>query len=324
MLQFRKLTLSCALATSFAASAAQAQDCGEVTITEMDWASAAMVTAVAKFLMEEGYGCTVTTVPMASTPALASVAETGEPDFVTEVWANSAPAYAGMVAEGKIEQLTEVLSDGGVEAWWIPNYMLEEHPELATIEGILANPELVGGRFHNCPVGWTCKTVNSNMGIAAGFEEAGIEDFAHGSGETLAASIGAAYSNKEPWFGYYWAPTSLLGKYPMTIVDIGEHIPGSQECLIDPECADPVIGAFANSLVTTVVSEGFAAENAAVTDLMRNLSFTNQMMGSILAWQEDENASPEEAAVYFLSNNSDLWSDWISDEARANLSTLIK
>ena len=77
MLKLRTMALSCTLATGLAAGAAQAQECGEVSITEMDWASATIVTAVAKFLMEEGYGCSVTKVPSASVPALASVAETG-------------------------------------------------------------------------------------------------------------------------------------------------------------------------------------------------------------------------------------------------------
>jgi len=60
----------------------------------------------------------------------------------------------------------------------------------------LANPDLVGNRFHNCPVGWTCQIINTNMAKAA-FGDSGIEDFIHGSGETLAASIGAAFENEE-------------------------------------------------------------------------------------------------------------------------------
>ena len=31
-------------------------DCGEVTITEMNWASSAVLASVSKFLMESGYG----------------------------------------------------------------------------------------------------------------------------------------------------------------------------------------------------------------------------------------------------------------------------
>ena len=43
-------------------------DCGEVSITEMDWASSAVVTAVATFLMEQGYGCSVQKVPVFDGP----------------------------------------------------------------------------------------------------------------------------------------------------------------------------------------------------------------------------------------------------------------
>ena len=111
-------------------------DCGKVSITEMDWASSAVVTAVSKFLMEQGYGCEVQVVPSSTVPALVSLAETGEPDLLTEVWANSTPSYEPLLAEGKLVELTSVLSDGGVEAWWIPAYLAETNPELTTWEGM--------------------------------------------------------------------------------------------------------------------------------------------------------------------------------------------
>ncbi|MDB4841961.1 glycine/betaine ABC transporter substrate-binding protein [Planktomarina sp.] len=324
MLKLKQLPLSCVLMTGLAAGGAKAQDCGEVTITEMDWASATIVTSVAKFLMETGYGCSVVKVPSASNPALASVAETGEPDILTEIWTNGAPAYEGLIADGKITQLTEVLSDGGVEGWWVPNYLLEKHPELSTLEGIKANPGLVGNRFHNCPEGWTCKVVSTNMAKAAGLADAGIEDFVHGSGETLATSIASAFTDEAPWFGYYWAPTSILGKYPMTMVDIGPHDPEGHACNSNDDCANPMVGAFPKSIVTTVVSEAFMAENPAVTDLMRNLSFTNTQMGEVLAWQEANNASADEAAVYYFTNYKDSWGGWLNDAAREKLAALLK
>ena len=230
--------LGCVFAAAITASAAQADDCGEVSLMQADWGSAQIVTAVSKFLMEQGYGCEVTTVPLSSNPALASVSETGEPDILTEIWTNGAPAYQGLVDSGAIIPVTEVLSDGGVEGFFVPNYLVEEHPELATIEGIAANPELVGNRFHNCPEGWTCLNVSTNLMKAGGLIDAGIENFVHGSGETLAASIAAAYENKEPWFGFYWAPTSVLGKYPMTLVDMGPHDPEKHACNITAECDD--------------------------------------------------------------------------------------
>ena len=60
-----------AAAAVFAITAATTDahaDCGEVSITEMNWASASVVTNVAKFIMEQGYGCKVTPAPGARTP----------------------------------------------------------------------------------------------------------------------------------------------------------------------------------------------------------------------------------------------------------------
>ena len=87
-MKIKMFAATAAMALSFGATSASA-DCGEVSITEMDWASSAVVTAVANFLMTQGYGCDVQVVPSSTVPALTSLAETGKPDLLTEVWANS-------------------------------------------------------------------------------------------------------------------------------------------------------------------------------------------------------------------------------------------
>lgn len=316
--------LGCAFAAAITASAAQADKCGEVSIMQGDWGSAQIVTAVAKFLMEEGYGCEVTAVPLSSIPALASVAETGKPDILTEIWTNGAPAYQGLVDSGKIIPVTDVLSDGGVEGFFVPTYLVETHPELATIEGIVANPELVGNRFHNSPEGWVSINANTNLLKASGLLEAGLDNFVHGSGETLAASIATAFENKEPWFGFYWAPSAILGKYPMTLVDLGPHVPEKHACNITAECATPAVTSYPRSVVVTVLSKDFMAKNAEISDLMTNLSFTNEQMGETLAWVEENSASYEEGAAHFLTNYKDVWGPWLNDAARDKLSALLQ
>ena len=312
-----------AAAASFGATAAHA-DCGKVSITEMDWASSQVVTAVAAFLMEQGYGCDVQKVPSSTVPALTSLAETGEPDILTEVWANSTPSYEPLLAEGKLVELTHVLSDGGVEAWWIPQYLAESNPELTTWEGIMANPAAVGGKFHDCPSGWACDIINNNKLKAAGIEGSGLERFQHGSGETLQTSIAAAYADKAPWFGYYWAPTAVLGKYPMVRVEVPAHDPEGHICNGDPDCANPVFGAYPSAKVVTAVSGAFMEREPEIAELLKNVAFTNAEMGAVLAWRLDNNASNEEAAVYFLSTYKDVWADWLSDEAKAKLAPLLK
>lgn len=313
-----------AAALGFAFPAAASADCGEVSITEMNWASSAVVTHVSKFLMEQGYGCTITLIPSSTVPALASVSETGKPDIVTELWINGAPSYEELEAAGTIETLGDVLSDGGIEGWWIPTYLADAHPELKTIEGLLANPELVGSRFHQCPEGWGCQRVNAALAEAFDLEGNGFEVFQHGSGETMATSIASAVESKEPWLGYYWAPTSVLGKYDMTSVDLGPYNEEAHLCNADPECTEVGKSSYPVGPVKTIVTTKFTAENPDVSAMMANVSFTNKQMGELLAWQEANTASAEETAVYFLTNYKEVWPNWINDEAKGKLAALLK
>jgi len=57
---------------------------------------------------------------------------------------------------------------------------------------------------------------------------------------------------------------------------------------------------------------------------MGKISFDITLLSAILAWQEENSASAEEAAVYFLTNESAVWSQWINDAARAKLAAFIK
>ena len=300
-------------------------DCGEVSITEMNWASSQIITEVAKFLMEQGYGCAIEKVPSATTTSVASLAENNEPDIVTELWLNSTgDVYAKLEADGKVSRLAEVIAPGGVEGWWVPQYLSDANPELATIEGVMANPDLVGGRFNNCPDGWGCRIVNDNLVKALGLEDAGFEVFNHGSGETLQTSIAAAYENQEPWFGYYWGPTSVLGKYNMTKVALGGIDTMVHSANQNKDNPSPGVSDFPPAPVLTVATAELAAQKPDIAELMSKISFDVDLMSALLAWQEDNKASAEEAAVYFLTTESDTWSQWVNDAAREKLASLIK
>ena len=64
-----------------------------------------------------------------------------------------------------------------------------------------------------------------------------------GSAAGLDGSIAKAAERGENWFGYYWSPTALIGKYNMQAVDMGEFAGKDNwdNCLSKPEqeCANP-------------------------------------------------------------------------------------
>ena len=306
------------LAGAMAPMAANAE-CGEVSVAEMNWTSGGIMTGVTEFLLEQGYGCDVTVVPSATTTAITSLAENNEPDIVPELWVNSAPLYFELAEEGKVVKASDAFSNGGTEHWLVPSYLVEENPELATIEGILNNPDLVGARFHNCPDGWGCRIVNDSLKEAFDLEGNGIEVFNHGSGETLKAAMASAYEAGEPYFGYYWGPTSPLGKYDFVSVDLGPYNEDVHDCNQNTECNEVGVSSFPSASVFNVVTSDLAEREPEAFELMQNLTFDNDVMSGLLAWHTDNEASVDEAVVYFLQNNQEEWMSWLSEDARANL-----
>lgn len=325
MFGIRKIVAGLATGLFLSSATFAHADCGEVSITEMNWASSQFVTAVATYLMENGYGCTVKKVPSSTVTSVVSLAENSEPDIVTELWLNSAgPAYLKLEAEGKVIRLANVITPGGVEGWWIPQYLADAHPELLTIEGIMANPELVGGRFHNFPEGWGGTIVNKNLITALDMESEKMKIFGHGSVETMAASIASAYNNKEPWFGAWYGPTLEFGRYPMARVKIG---PYDEDIHLANQSADnpnPQVSDYPDAPVITVSTAAFTEREPEVAELMRNVTFDVNYVSSMLSWMNENGATADEAAAHFLDTQSSIWSQWLNDSAREKLAALIK
>jgi glycine betaine/proline transport system substrate-binding protein len=299
-------------------------DCGDVSLSEPTFAGGTLSASIIKFFLEQGYGCSVTTMPGSSVTTLTSIAETGTPDILAEVAPNSAPVYYEMEAEGKVVTLSNVISEGYLEGWWVPKYLADAHPAVMTIDGILADPSIVGGMFHNCPNGWGCRVKNDNLKVAFEFEAAGLEVFDHGSGETLSSSMAAAYADEAPWFGYYWAPTAVMGRYEMVQVDMGEFDETAYNCMREPDCTNPQRTSFKTSPAVLAATRDFEQREPDVADMLKRLSLTNADKQILLAWQEDNNASSDETAVYFIQNFQDVWSGWLNDAALEKLSPLLK
>lgn len=311
------LLLTCAtLSTSV-----YADECGKVTIADMNWNSATLVANVDRFILEHGFGCEAELVPGDTMPTGAAMIEKGQPDIAPEFWSNSMKeALDKGVAEGRIRYAGVTLSDGGEEGFWVPAYMVEKDPTLATIAGIKANAKLfehpedpTKSAFMGCPAGWNCQISSSNLFDAMKLADDGFELIDPGSGAGLAGSIAKAYERKEAWFGYYWAPTGVLGKYKMVKVDFGSGIDIKQfkECITQEDCLTPKPTMYPPSAVDSVVTESFAKKAPEALAYIAGRSFTNAQMNTLLAWMEDQQADGEYTAEYFLKNYEDTWSKWV-------------
>jgi glycine betaine/proline transport system substrate-binding protein len=90
------------------------------------------------------------------------------------------------------------------------------------------------------------------------------------------------------------------------------------------DAPNPKASSFPAAPVLTIVTKDFMASHPDVAALMGNVTFKTDTMSQLLAWKQDNNASNEEAAVYFLKNNPDEWSAWINDAATTKLTALLQ
>ena len=321
-----KLLASTMLAAGICAFAgsAQAAGCGEVSIAEMNWASAGVTAHIDKFILEKGYGCTATLVPGDIVPTFASMNEKGQPDMAPEMWISSLRIpLAAAVEDGRLIQAAKILNEGGVEGWWIPKFIADANPDIRTVQDALKHPELFPApedaskaAIHNCPPGWNCHVSTANLYKALGAGKLGFELVDTGSAASLDGSIANAFEKKIGWLGYYWAPTSILGKYDMIRLSFNtEHDKAHWDtCTAVPDCPNPKVNSYPTSDVYTLVTKAFSEKAGIAMDYVKNRNWDNSTVNKILAWMEANQGTNGDGARYFLETYPDIWTKWVAPD----------
>ncbi|MCP3664468.1 MAG: ABC transporter substrate-binding protein [Gammaproteobacteria bacterium] len=327
----RKITLLTAstLLLTTSVSVFAAEGCGKVTIADMNWNSASLIANVDRFILEHGYGCAAELVPGDTMPTGTSMIEKGEPDIAPELWSNSMKdALEKGVSEKRLRYAGKSLADGGEEGFWVPQYLVDKYPSMSSIDGVIANAKLFKhpedpdrSAFYGCPAGWNCQISGGNLFKALKLDDAGFDLIDPGSGAGLSGSIAKAYERSEPWFGYYWAPTAVLGKYKMVKVDFGSGVDKDQfiNCTSNAECENPEVTMYPPSPVHTVTTESFAAKAPQAYDYLTRRAFKNDQMNQLLAWMEENQADGDIVMEYFLKNYESTWTPWVSQPVAAKI-----
>lgn len=324
----RLLLASAVAAGTMLGMAGQASaSCGTVSIAEMNWATAQLMANVDKVILQEGYGCEVEIVPGDTMPTFTSMNEKGQPDVAGELWINAvAVPLAKAVGEGRLHKVSDGPISGLGEGWWLLPHTMSKHPELKTVLDVIERPDLFPhpedsskGGFHNCPSGWGCQLANINLFRAFDMEKKGWRLIDPGSAAGLDASVAKYGDRKENWFGYYWTPTSLAGKYGMTMLEFGVPFAGKENwdgCIVKPEqeCANPKPSAWTKSEVHTVITDSFKKRSALAGEYFAKRIFPAPVMNKMLVFMANEQASGEDAALEFLAKHESIWTKWVSPD----------
>lgn len=311
------LTLVLGLASNTVAAA----ECGKVTLADMNWNSATLIANIDRFILEHGYGCDAELIPGDTIPTGTSMIEKGQPDVAPEMWTNGLKdALEKGVEEKRLRFVGKSLLDGGEEGFWIPAFLVDKYPEMKTIEGVRQHADLFKhpedpdkSAFYTCPAGWNCQISANNLFKALKLGEVGFDIVDPGSSAGLSGAIASANERQEAWFGYYWAPTAVLGKYDMVKVDFGSGVDSKEfiSCTTQTDCVNPKPTMYPPSPVTTLTTESFAQREPALIEYFAKRGFTNKDMNKLLAWMEENQADGEETMYHFLEDYPEMWHNWV-------------
>jgi glycine betaine/proline transport system substrate-binding protein len=318
-----------ALAGMTQAQPAAAQDCGTagtITVAEMTWLSAATLAHVAQKIMAAGYGCDAQLVPGDTVPTATSMLTRSEPTVAPELWVSTVQAqWDQMQEKGNIYKASDIFSGGGQDGLWVPDYVLTEHPEIKTIEDLAANWQVFEdnqnpgkGRLYNGPPGWASEVIIGNYYKALALSDT-YELFSPGSGENLKASIARAVAQKKPWVGYYWGPSDVVGKFKLVRLGMPESDKAKFTCMTDANCADPQVTGWAAGEVAVAVVSDLKSQAPDVAEFLSKMQVPNDGISAVLAWGDDNSATPEEVAVHFLKENEAIWTAWVPAEVAAKV-----
>ena len=299
--------------------------CGKVTVAEMNWASAQLMANVDKIILSKGFGCNVEIVTGDTMPTFTSMNEKGNPDVAPELWANSVRnPLEKAEQEGRLHTVNSGPITGLGEGWWIPPHTAKKHPELKTVLDILKRPDLFPhaedkskGAFVGCPAGWGCQLANANLFRAFDMKAKGWVLVDPGSAAGLNGSIAKAADRGENWFGYYWSPTAIIGKYNLVKVPFGVEFAGRDnwdKCIAKPEqeCASPKPTAWTKSVVKTVITDKLKKSSSTAVKYLKDRVFPGDIMNGMLVYMQKNKADGADAAAQFIKMHEPVWSKWVS------------
>ncbi|PJR11848.1 ABC transporter substrate-binding protein [Sinorhizobium meliloti] len=338
-----RLTFAAAgLMLAASASGANASYCGDgktVTFAGIDWESGAFITEVMKTILAKGYDCQVDSIP-GNSVTLEQATANNDVQIFAEEWLGRSDVWNKAVEEKKVVAVGKTFV-GASEGWFVPDYVVHgdparnieaKAPDLKSVSQltdpkiaeIFADPEEPSkGRFLNCPSGWTCEGVSTAKLEAYKLGEAYV-NFRPGTGTALDAAITSAYLQGEPILFYYWSPTAIMGKFKLIQLEEPAYNEACWKELSsangkrDEGCAFPSVD------VAYGVNSTFASEAPEIVEILEKATFPLEEVNASLAYMADNKVDATAAAAEFLKTKGDIWSKWVSDEARGKIEAGLK
>jgi glycine betaine/proline transport system substrate-binding protein len=292
-------------------SASTAKDCGKVTLNEQAWAGSTANTYIAKAVLEDKLGCQVEITKIAEIPVFQAMAD-GKVDAVLEDWQHTDEYKKYIDQAGTVAQGGPLGVEGHI-GWFIPKYLMDEHPEFSSWEGLKGEEDLFKtpesgdqGMFLGGDPSYVQKDKEliEALGLNLKFVTAGAEP-------AQVARWSQLYKQQKPVLFYWYTPQYLNQEYDLAEVKLPERFKGCKDDAKaggDPEqykCAYDV------TIINKLFSKKFADSGSPAYDVLKKMKLTNEDQELVAKAIAGDKEDPEKAGQDWVEANSDKVDAWV-------------
>jgi glycine betaine/proline transport system substrate-binding protein len=291
-----------------------------IIFADAGWDSIRVHNSIAQKIIEEGFGYD-TEVTSGSTPATFQGLRDADIHVTMEIWTdNIKDIYEEAIDAGDIEMVSVNFNDNN-QGLYVPRYVIEGDaergiepiaPDLKTVEDLKKYPEVFEdpenpskGRVINAPSGWPVADAIDAKFDAYGLDET-LNNFMPGSDAAIVASLVNAHKKGKAWVGYYWSPTAVTAKYDLVLL---EEAPYDQEVWEDTKATE-----FPPNDVVVAVHKDFPEQAPEVVEFLKNYETSNDLTEEALNYLEENGASADETAIWWMKEHEDIWTEWVSED----------
>jgi glycine betaine/proline transport system substrate-binding protein len=295
-------------------SASGGKDCGNVVLNEQAWAGSTANTYIAKAVLEDELGCEVEITKITEIPVFQAMAD-GKVDAVLEDWQH--------VDEYKkyIDQAGTVVMGGplGVEGhigWFIPKYLMDEHPEFKTWEGLKGKEDLFAtpdtgdqGQF----LGGDPSYVQKDKELIEALD-LNLKHVTAGAEPAQVARWSQAYKQKEPVLFYWYTPQFLNQQYDLAEVKLPPRTEANKDCQDDAKAGgDPeqYKCEYDITIINKLFSKKFADSGSPAYPVLKKMTLTNTDQEQVAKAIAGDKEDPEQAGQDWVKENQDKVQQWL-------------
>jgi glycine betaine/proline transport system substrate-binding protein len=296
------------------ATASNGKKCGKVVLNEQAWAGSTANTYIAKAVLEDKLGCSVEITKIAEIPVYQALAD-GKTDAVLEDWQHT-DEYAKYIDKAGTVVMGGPLGVKGHIGWFIPKYLMDQHPEFATWEGLKGKEDLFKtaesgdqGMFLGGDPSYVQK--DKELIEALGLN---LKHVTAGAEPAQVARWSQLYKQKKPVLFYWYTPQYLNQQYDLAEVKLPPRTDANKDCKDDAkEGGDPqqYKCAYDVTIINKVFSKKFADSGSPAYAVLKKMTLTNDDQEQVAKAIAGDKVDPEKAGQDWVNANADKVNAWL-------------